>query len=179
MALGSAYDQQYALLLASGVAKPNVQTQFVRDIVKFIQALQKNKHEIILSLDANETNGQDKVGTINLVLRECQLYDLHTIGPDDKPPATYPYGNHRRIDYMLGTSMDKETIHQAGYLAYNNGIHSKHRGLFLDFDFQTLLGQVDTITPHANRRLKSEDPVTTEKHLEVLKEYVAEHNVRE
>ena len=92
------YDQQYALLLASGVAKPNVRTQFVRDIVKFIQALQKDRHEIILSLDANETNGQDKVG-IDLVLRECQLYDPHTIGPDDKPPATYPYGNHRRIDY--------------------------------------------------------------------------------
>ena len=130
MALGSAYDQQYALLLASGVAKPNVQTQFVRNIVKSIQALQKNKHDIILSLDANETNGQDKV-RIDLVLKECQLYDLHTIGPDDKPPATYAYGNHRRIDYMLGTSMDKETTRQAGYLAYNNGIHSKHRGLFL------------------------------------------------
>ena len=48
-----------------------------------------------------------------------------------------------------------------------------------DFDFQALLGQVDTIAPHANRRLKSEDPVTTEKYLEVLKEYVAEHNVQE
>ena len=79
-------------------------------LIKFIQALlQKDKHEIILSLDANETNGQDKVD-IDLVLRECQLYDLHTIGPNDKPPATYPYGNHRRIDYMLGTSMVKETI---------------------------------------------------------------------
>ena len=62
------YDQQYALLLASGVAKPNVRTQFVHDIVKFIQALQKDKHKIILSLDANETNGQDKVG-IDLILR--------------------------------------------------------------------------------------------------------------
>jgi len=125
------YDQQYALLLASGVAKPNVWTQFVRDIIKFIQAhLQKDKHEIILSLDANETNGQDKVD-IDLVLRECQLYDLHTIGPNDKPPATYPYGNHRRIDYMLATSMVKETICCAGYLVYNDGIHSKHRGLFL------------------------------------------------
>ena len=90
--------------------RPNVRTQFVRDIVNFIQALQKDKHEIILFLDANESNGQDKV-VIDLVLRECQLYDLHTIGPsDDKPPATYPYGNHRRIDYMLGMSMVKETI---------------------------------------------------------------------
>ena len=80
---------------------------------------------------------------------------------------------------MLGTSMVKGIICQAGYLAYHDGIHSKHRGLFLDFDFQALLGQVDTITPHANRRLKSEDPVNTEKYLEVLKEYVAEHNVRE
>ena len=80
---------------------------------------------------------------------------------------------------MLGTSMVKEAIRRAGYLAYNDGIYSKHQGLFLDFDFQALLGQVDTITPHANRRLKLEDSVTTEKYLEVLKEYVIEHNVRE
>jgi hypothetical protein len=80
---------------------------------------------------------------------------------------------------MLGTSMVKETVRRAWYLAYNDGIHSKHRGLFLDFEFQALLGQVDTITPPANRRLKSEDPVSTDKYLEVLKEYVAEHNVRE
>ena len=51
--------------------------------------------------------------------------------------------------------------------------------MFFDIYFQALLGQVDRITPHANRRLKSEDPVTTDKYLEVLKEYVAEHNVRE
>ena len=51
--------------------------------------------------------------------------------------------------------------------------------MFLDFDFQALLGKVDTITPHANRRLKSEDHVSTDKYLEVLKEYVAEHNIRE
>ena len=38
-------------------------------------------------------------------------------------------------------------------------------------------GWFSTITPHANQRLKSEDPVTTEKHLEVLKNYDAEHNV--
>ena len=63
--------------------------------------------------------------------------------------------------------------------SYNDIIHSKHGGLFVDFDFQALLGQVDTITPHANRRLKSEDPVTTENYLEVFKEYVAEHNIRE
>ena len=75
--------------------------------------------------------------------------------------------------------MVKENIRRAGYLAYNDGIHSKHRGLFLDFDFQALLGQVDTITSHINRRLRSEDPVTTEKYLEELEEYVAEHNVQE
>ena len=60
---------------------------------------------------------------------------------------------------MFGTSLVKETICQAGYLAYHGGIYSKHCGLFVDFDFQALLGQVDAITPHANRRLKSEDPI--------------------
>ena len=51
--------------------------------------------------------------------------------------------------------------------------------MFIDFDCQALLDQVDTITPHVNRRLKSEDPVTTEKYLELFKFFVAEHNVRE
>ncbi len=49
------FDQQYATLLNKGIKKPNVRKQFVIDIVQFIQHLQAEAHDIILSFDANET----------------------------------------------------------------------------------------------------------------------------
>jgi hypothetical protein len=51
------YDQQYATLLSRGVKNPNVRKHFVTDITHIINALQDDGHEILLSLDANETLG--------------------------------------------------------------------------------------------------------------------------
>ena len=94
------FDQQYALLLAKGIKKPNVRKQFVLDIVQFIQHLQADAHDIILSLDANEaTSDQPDKHGIDYILQSCHLTDLHTLG-HSTPPATYKYGHNRRIDYM-------------------------------------------------------------------------------
>jgi hypothetical protein len=64
------YDQQYVLLIASGIRKPNVRKQFVLDIIQFIKNLQSDGHNIILSLDANEavTDLSEKQG-IDLILK--------------------------------------------------------------------------------------------------------------
>jgi hypothetical protein len=51
------FDQQYSLLLSQGVKAPNVRRQFIVDISEFINSLQQNGYEILLSLDANETLG--------------------------------------------------------------------------------------------------------------------------
>ena len=54
------FDQQYSILLSQGVPKPNVRRQFVTDLVTFVNRLQSDGYEVVLSLDANETLGQDK-----------------------------------------------------------------------------------------------------------------------
>jgi hypothetical protein len=170
------YDQQHALLIASGAKKPNVRKQFVTDIVKFILQLQSEGHDIILSLDANEASvdSPDKYG-IDLIIKSCHLTDLHTLNPSP-PPHTYKYGSNRRIDYMLGSEAIAESVVHAGYLPFDdNGITSKHRGLFIDFDHHQVLGQVDNITRPANRQLKSEDPIATDLYLAAFKSYADSH----
>jgi hypothetical protein len=166
-------------LLPQGYKNPNVRKQFVLDIVTFIQQLQLNGHDIILSLDANEISGDqesDKHG-IDYIIQSCHLHDLHTLG-HSTPPETYKYGFHRRIDFMLGSESIANSVVHAGYLPFDdNGISSKHRGLFIDFDHHHVMGQVDNITRQANRQLNSEDPIATDLYLAAFKKYTDAHNV--
>jgi hypothetical protein len=75
------------------------------------------------------------------------LHDLHSIHAN--PPATYKYGNARRIDFMLGTAVVFESVTGAGHAAFDDGIFSKHRVIFVDIDHSTLLGHVTDPTARA------------------------------
>ena len=168
------YDQQHSMLLSQGVKNPNVRKQFITDMCHCVNELQNNGYEILLSLDANEVRGQDRTYGIDFLLDECSLSDLHCLGPDS-PPATYKYGNARRIDYMLGSHALLESVRRAGYLSYDDGIFSKHRGLFLDLDFQSLLGQVATIVPPPACCLNSEDQPSVDRYLEAFHQYAIDY----
>ena len=109
-------------------------------------------------------------------MSECSLSDLHCLGPD-VPPATYKYGHARKIDFMLGSHNLIDSVQRAGYLAYDDGIFSKHRGLFLDFDFQALLGPVAPIVSSSARRLNSEDQPAVDRYLEAFRQYATDHNL--
>ncbi len=170
------FDQQYALLLSQGVKKPNVRRQFIVDICIFINNLQHEGHEILLSLDANETLGQDKQYGIAHLMLECSLCDLHLQSPDS-PPATYKYGVNRKIDYMMGSPNIADSVRHAGYLAYDDGIFSKHRGLFVDLDFHNIMGPISSIVPSKARRLRSEDPTSVDKYVEAFTQCAANHNL--
>ena len=140
------FDQQYSILLSQGVKTPNVRRQFIIDLCDFINTLQKEGHEILLSLDANETLGQDRTYGIDHLMSNCALSDLHLLGPES-PPATYKYGSDRKIDYMLGSPNVSDSVRSAGYLAYDDGIFSKHRGICIDLDFHNLMGPAALILP--------------------------------
>ena len=171
------YDQQYALLLSRGVKKPNVRKQFITDLTSAVNQFQAEGFEILLSLDANETNGQEKADGIDSLIESCTLHDLHCLTAAT-PPETYKYGKHRRIDYMLGSEGVKDVVRRAGYLAYDSGVFSKHRGLFVDIDFQALLGAVDPISPPAARGINSEDQPSVDRYIEAFNEYIKDHNLR-
>ncbi|KAI2489688.1 hypothetical protein MHU86_24897 [Fragilaria crotonensis] len=170
------FDQQHSLLLSQGVSKPNVRRQFITDLVTFVNNLQSRGHEVIVSLDANEILGQDTTCGIAHLIDECTLTDLHLLGPSD-PTATYKYGTGRRIDYMLGSTAIVQVIRNAGYIAYDNGIFSKHRGIFIDLDFTSLMGSVEKIAPPKARALRSEDQPSVDRYLESFKQYADDHRL--
>ena len=82
------FDQQHSLLLSKGIKRPNVRRQFILDLVTFLNKLQTDGHEVVVSLDANETIGEDRTFGLAHLMAECSLSDLHLLGPSD-PPATY------------------------------------------------------------------------------------------
>lgn len=172
------FDQQHSLLLSQGVKNPNVRKQFITDLVTFVNTLQSDGYEVLVSLDANETLGQDKHFGLAHLIDECTLIDLHLLGPVE-PPATYKYGSDRRIDYMLGSSAVASAVCRAGYNAYDNGVFSKHRGLFIDLDFTQLMGAVEPIAPTKARILRSEDQPSVDRYLEAFKKYADDHRLWE
>ena len=170
------FDQQYSLLLSKGVKKPNVRRQFIVDLCIFINNLQHNGFEILLSLDANEILGQDTTYGIQHLLSECALIDLHRLSPE-VPPATYKYGKDRTIDFMLGSPNISDSVCRAGYLAYDDGIFSKHRGLFVDVDFHQLMGPMASMMPPQSRQLRSEDQPSVDRYVDAFNKYAADHNL--
>ncbi len=174
------YDQQHALLLAKGIKCPNVRKQFVQDIIRFIQSLQHDGYEVMLNLDANGIVDMSTANGICQIMTECSLIDLHSLGPTP-PPATYKYGTHRQVDFMLGSTLLSNAIRRSGYLAYDNdnGFFSKHRGLFVDLDFASLMGAVHGIPPAQSRRLQYENPLSVERYLEAFTQYEKDHNIHQ
>ena len=66
---GTSYHQKHMAMSKKGLQNPNPRTQFVRDIIQFIQALQQDNKEILLMLDANEEIGSSSSG-ISMILSE-------------------------------------------------------------------------------------------------------------
>ena len=61
---------------------PNPRKQFIFDLTKYIKAKQKQNHNIILNLDANEVIGEESQGITKLI-RECGLTNLLDVGEID------------------------------------------------------------------------------------------------
>ena len=78
---------------------------------------------------------------------------------------------------MLGSPDVAAAVCRAGYAAYDSGIFSKHRGLFIDLDFQLLMGSLDSITPARSRILRSEDQPSVDRYLEAFKKYADDHRL--
>ena len=59
--------------------KPNVRKQYIMDLTIAVNQFQTDGFEIILSLDANETNGQATADGIVSLIESCTLHDLHCL----------------------------------------------------------------------------------------------------
>jgi len=178
---GSAWTQEKIFMRdRQSKEAPHPRKQFITDLTVFIQEKQKQKHDIILNLDANEVLGEES-GGISKLVRDCRLYDLldlPDVAADEQLRDTYRRGSNRRIDYMFGSQRAKDSIRRRGALAYNDGIISDHRGLFLDLDPMVLFGGNvhDPVSP-TTRGFTSKNEKKVKKYLEKLEKYLTEHKV--
>lgn len=131
----SSYTQQ-RLALQQRFGLQNNQTprlQVLLDLQEYIQSLEISSMDmLIIMTDANETLGEDPYG-IQEVMAKFHLIDIFTKHHNqDCTVASHKQSEGRRIDYIVGSSNVLPYIERCGYLPFNKGIDSDHRGLFLD-----------------------------------------------
>ena len=110
--------------------------------------------EIILMIDANEPAKTLPKGFSGL-MHSLNLHDafLH-LHPNHPTFSTYKRGT-KRIDFAFLSPNLLPHLRYCGYLPYSDGLNSDHRGLFLDFNQQGLLGHQSPILPPQSRILYS------------------------
>jgi hypothetical protein len=120
--------------------------------------LKRDGNKIILMMDANEAMGKDKNG-ISTVASDCDLIDVHTARHNEAATTvTYARGT-KKIDYNLITPEILPLVTRSGMLPFYTGIHTDHRGLFIDIDSKALFqGKIADLYNHPTRILSSKMP---------------------
>ena len=175
--LGSAYHREHAFLRQQGDLTPNPRKNFIDDISAIIRSLQDQDHAILLMLDANSTLASDRRFRDFVTSRD--LIDLHS----DKPaPSTYIASPDRRIDYMLGCPRTHDAMTRQGSLSYFEGLHSDHRGLYVDLDLAKLFGSDlpdDKTGSSELRSLRSGNPEHVITYNSAMHKYYEHHHMHE
>eukprot|EP00978_Attheya_sp_CCMP212_P024070 scaffold75064_cov55-Attheya_sp.AAC.2 len=146
----TAFMQQIRMLTLRGEENPKPRKQVFADLTEQIKEWQKDKAEIILCLDANadllDTEFQD-------LIRKTELIDLMATRLGADLPETYVRGK-KTIDLIFGSPRLEDAIECVGYFAFNDGILSDHRGLFIDFN-RSILFEKDQVTAERPQRMLS------------------------
>ena len=87
------------------------------------------------------------------LIRKTELIDLMATRLGADLPETYVRGK-KTIDHIFGSPRVEGAIEGAGYLAFNDGIMSDHRGIFIDFNRGILFGK-DQVTAERPQRMLS------------------------
>ena len=80
---------------------------------------------------------------------------------------------------MLGCPRVAESVSRQGSLAYNEGPQSDHRGLYVDLNFELLLGinEPQSIERPSTRLLNSGNPELVSSYLEGMRRYYVDHRM--
>jgi hypothetical protein len=146
----TAFMQQKRMLTLRGEENPKPRKQVFTDLTEQIKEWQKDNAEIVLCLDANadllDKEFQD-------LIRKTELIDLMATRLGADLPETYVRGK-KTIDHIFGSPRVEGAIECAGYFAFNDGIMSDHRGIFIDFNRAILFGK-DQVTAERPQRMLS------------------------
>jgi hypothetical protein len=120
---------QHTMLLARGIDNPQPRKQFIEDfIIQFQPFCDDIDNYFMLSLDANSTVGHDKEG-IDKLMTEYNLVDVYTTLHQDYSQFPTQQRGSKKIDFMLCTRNLIPYISKCGYVQFNDGFDSDHRGI--------------------------------------------------
>ena len=107
----TAFAQQWHLLRMKGDERPDPCGKFFADLGTRIQELTRDKHEVLIMLDANDTL-QAPNNTFSRWVRLHRLVDIHVrrLGTDGEPP-TYARGKHRIHSPPQDAGASRATTH--------------------------------------------------------------------
>jgi hypothetical protein len=107
----------------------------IDDLIIYIKKCQESGHDILLSIDANETLDKS-TSQIRRLANTCNLLDVHnTLHPDDTPFPSHSRGSGK-IDFCFASPFLIDCITRSGILAIDDAYMSDHRTLFLDLDIK-------------------------------------------
>ena len=137
------------------------------------------KHEILVGIDNNEANDQQKNG-VDKLLQLTKLIDV--ISQQDgirKEPNTHIIGC-KRIKFLLCSAHIYTFIDKSGITPFNEIRTSDHRGFFLDLRLQAFLKNSYIALPdHSSRPFQSPNTSNVIKYKRHLKLYVVTHRIIE
>ena len=198
--------QQQARLLTRKIREQNLnigphpRRQFILDLQAWIEALQSDNYDIILSLDANEPYNPDHPGTVrhltyspatlthdkmhdgklSTLIATCGLCDpmaqQHTARPF---PPSYFRGRNR-IDYILISHRLNEAVERSGSLPFYSVFQSDHRPYYLDLNAKIAFADnAYEIARPQGRGLQLHDPRYVRKYSSILSEQLTYHKVHD
>jgi hypothetical protein len=177
----TAYWQQCCIMRSRG--KPNDQIDprniMLEDLGSRIESLKEAGHEVVLSIDANDTlqsiNSEFSKFSRRHGLSDI-LVDRH--GTEDEPP-TYARGS-ARIDYVMATAGIGQYVTAAGILPLKAISGSDHRPTFVDFDLTSFLGDQPFVQGDiSGRSIGSDKPRAIKVYRKLLEKYLNESGIEQ
>jgi hypothetical protein len=137
----AAVTQQQAMIkITDPQSTVNPRAKFRLELHAFLQTLHQKGHKIILMGDFNEVFGSDPSGMIHIASSCTLVVILHRrIGASSF--ATF-VGGRSRFDYVLMSQNAESALRHGGYEPPGFRFKGDHRGFCLDFDTNTLFGNV-------------------------------------
>jgi len=153
--------------------------QFILDLQGWLQTKIDDGHELIVSMDANDTYNPDTPGVahpvtyhpdrptlspthngkLGTLITSCGLRDPLALQHESRPfPASHIRGS-QRIDFILVTPGILPAVTCSGSLGFQSLFHSDHRAYYVDFDAVQLFSDpAYEIASPCHRKLQLSDP---------------------
>ena len=152
-------------------ASVDVEDYFYSTIIDKIKEDVRLGYKVVLGGDFNCDNSED--GEMTKRLRAQNLINI-TSPPGTTTPTTYKRGR-KTLDHIWITPDLSAHVTKFGYLPYDLGFDSDHRGMFVDL--RCTGTKVPNLTKKRRRKLKSKHPKNANLYLKQVHKSAKAHNI--